>query len=238
MLGKGFADLLKLNGEEWLRLFASELNISAFSGWCKQCRGAELSGAECTSCHIPLIKLDSDFWQKVGDKIQRALAKKRTLLPEVKAAWLTLYGDQRQPTFPPELGWLARGWAEAGNPPYRPFDPKRHYVVANWVRALQARGLSQEEIIDVMDDRFEDDHRQGPIVRGKKDYAKIAIQDLRRVRQQFKDMMGDIPGSLVNRAEMCRTLEWVDRQRANPMARLGGEHVRDRSRHSGLGNQN
>src|SRR5687768_3478387 len=96
---QGFADLLNLNGEEWLRLFASELNISAFSGWCKQCRGAQLGGTECTSCHIPLVKLDSDFWKKVEEKVRRALQKNTNLLRDVKAAWKTLYGEQRQPNF-------------------------------------------------------------------------------------------------------------------------------------------
>ena len=33
---------------------------------------------------------------------------------------------------------------------------------------------------------------------------------------------------------MWRVLEWVDRQRANPMARLKGEHVRERSAHYGF----
>lgn len=229
MARNAFADLLNLNGEEWLRLFASELNISAFTGWCKRCRAAQLNGADCLSCRIPVVKLDPQFWTKVGEKIRRALPKNRTLLRDVKAAWGKLYGERRQPTFPTELQWLARAWTNAGNPPHRPFDPKVHYDVANWVRSLQERGLSQEEIIDVMDDRFEDDEREGPIERGKKDYAKISIQDLRMLRQQFKDMMGEIPGSLLNRAEMCRTLEWVDSQRANPMTRLRGERVRDKS---------
>jgi hypothetical protein len=224
---QGFADLLNLNGEEWLRLFASELNISAFSGWCKQCRGAELVDAECTSCHIHLIKLDSEFWQKVGEKIRRSLQKNKTLLRDVKAAWKTLYGERRQPQFPAELQWLAHAWTDAGNPPHRPFDPKLHYKVANWVRSLQDRGLSQEEIIDVMDGTFEGDSPDGPITRGKKDYAKIAVQDLRMLRHKFKELIGYVPGSLLNREEMWRTLEWVDRQRANPIARLRGERVRE-----------
>jgi hypothetical protein len=62
---------------------------------------------------------------------------------------------------------------------------------------------------------------------GKKDYANIPIQELRTLRHKFQDVMGCIPGSLLNRSEMYRTLEWVDRQRANPMARLRGERVRE-----------
>lgn len=49
---------------------------------------------------------------------------------------------------------------------------------------------------------------------------------------------GDVPGSLLHREEMWRTLEWVDRQRANPMARLRGERVRMRSADNGLSGQN
>jgi hypothetical protein len=101
--------------------------------------------------------------------------------------------------------------------------------VANWVRSLQVRGLSHEEIVDIMDGTFEDDQRKGPITRAGKDYANIAIPDLKMLRQNFKEKMGNIPGSMLNRAEMWRTLEWVDRQRATPMARLRGERVRNRS---------
>jgi hypothetical protein len=238
MLSKGFADLLKLTGEEWLRLFASGLNPVVFSGWCERCQGPQLSGEDCPWCQRPLVKLDSAFWQQVGAKIRRALVKDRTLLPDVKAEWQALYGDRRQPTFPAELEWLARAWAGAGKPSHRPFDPKLHYEVANWVRSLQARGLSQEEIIDIMDGSFEDDHREGPIARGKKDYANIPVQDLRAIRRKFIKMIGNVPSSLLNREEMWRTLEWVDRQRANPMARLRGERVRNKSADHGLGGQN
>ena len=233
MQAKEFPDLLKLNGEEWLRLLASEMDLTVFAGWCAQCRTAQLSGTHCSWCQRPLIKLDSEFWQKVGEKIRRALAKNRTLLRDVKAAWKTLYGERREPKFSAEFEWLAHAWTDAGNPPHRPFDPKVHYDVANWVRSLQERGLSQEEIIAVMDGTFEDDHLNGPITRGKKDYAKIAVQDLRMLREKFKEMMGYVPGSLLNREEMWRTLEWVDHQRANPMARLRGERVRNRSAKDG-----
>jgi hypothetical protein len=233
MQAKEFPDLLKLNGEEWLRLLASEMDLTVFAGWCAQCRTAQLSGTHCLGCQRPLVKLDSEFWQHVGEKIRRALASNRTLLRDVKASWKTLYGERREPKFPVELEWLAQAWTGAGNPPHRPFDPKVHYDVANWVRSLQTRGLSQEEIVDVMDGTFEDDHRQGPITRGKKDYANIAVQDLRMLRQKFKEMMGYVPGSLLNREEKWRVLEWVDRQRANPMARLRGERVRNRSAKDG-----
>ena len=233
-----FPDLLKLGRAEWLRLLASELNVTALAGWCEECRSAELSGAHCSLCQRPLVKLDSAFWHKVGGKMRRAMTKNRTLLSEVKAAWKTLYGDRRQPNFPVELEWLARAWTDAGNPPHRPFDPKVHYDVANWVRRLQSRGLSQEEIIDVMDGMFDEDTREGPITRGKKNYANIPVQDLRMLCLQFKEMMGYVPGSLLNRQEMYRTLEWVDHQRANPMARLRGEGVRNRSAKQGPDSQN
>jgi hypothetical protein len=224
-----FPDLLKLTGEEALRLLASGLNVTALAGWCEQCCAAELSDTHCSLCQRPLVKLDSAFWHKAREKIRRALANNRTLLPEVKAAWKNLYGDRHQPKFPAELEWLARAWTNAGNPPHRPFDPKPHYNVTNWVRRLQARGLSQEEIIDVMDGTFDEDTREGPITLGKKNYANIPVQELRTLRLQFKEMMGYVPGSLLNREEMWRTLEWVDRQRENPMARLTGERVRKRS---------
>lgn len=229
MPAKGFPNLLKLDGAEWLRLLASELNLPVFSGWCERCRGPQLSGEDCPWCQRPLTKLDSAFWHNVGEKIRRALANNRTLLPEVKAGWKNLYGDRHQPKFPAKLEWLARAWTDAGNPPHRPFDSKLHYDVANWVRRLQARGLSQDEIIDVMDGGFDEDQREGPITLGKKNYANIPIQDLRTLRLQFKERMGYVPGSLLNREDMWRTLEWVDHQRANPMARLRGERVRKRS---------
>ena len=180
-----------------------------------------------------MVKLDSEFWQKVGQKIRLALVKNHTLLPEVKTAWTALYGDRHHPKFPAELEWLMHAWAGAGQPPHRPFDPKVHYDVANWVRSLQQQGLSHEEIIDIMDGTFEDDHRDGPIMRGGKDFSNIGVQDLRMLRQKFKEIVGYIPGSMLNREEMWRTLEWVDHQRSNPMARLRGERVRNRSAKDG-----
>ncbi|MEO7859886.1 MAG: hypothetical protein ABIU05_05485 [Nitrospirales bacterium] len=233
-----FPDLLKLTGEEWLRLLTSELNVTALAGWCTPCRAAELNGTHCSLCQKPIVQFNTAFWHNVGEKIRRVLAKNRTLLPEVKAAWKALYGDRRQPTFPAELEWLTPGWIDAGNPPHRPFNPKVQYDVANWVRRLQARGLSQEEIIDVMDGTFDEDTREGPITLGKKNYANIPVQDLRALRQQFKEVMGYVPGSLLNREELYRTLEWVDHQRANPMARLRGEGVRKKSAEHGPDGQN
>lgn len=228
-----FPNLLKLHGEEWLRLFASETNLTAFAGWCERCREPQLSGEQCPWCHVPLIKLDSEFWQKAGQKIRLALVKNHTLLPEVKTAWTALYGGRHHPKFPAELEWLMHAWVRAGQPPHRPFDPKMHYDVANWVRSLQQLRLSHEEIIDVMDGTFEDDRRNGPITRGKKVYANIKVQDLRMLRHKFKEIIGDVPGSMLNREEMWRTLEWVGRQRANPMARLRGERVRNRTAKDG-----
>ena len=238
ILGTEVPNLLKLNGEEWLRLCASGTNVTAIAGWCEQCHGPQLSGEHCPWCHVPLVKLDSEFWQKVGQKIRRTLVKNHKLLPEVKIAWKKLYGDQHHPKFPAELEWLGHAWASAGQPPHRPFDPKVRYAVANWVRSLQQQKLSQEEIIDVMDGTFDEEDRPGPIKRGKKDYANISVQDLRKLSQAFKRMYDYVPGSLVNREEMWRTLEWVDRQRANPMARLRGERVRNRSAEDGPGSQN
>lgn len=226
---KGFPNLLKLHGEEWLRLFASGTDLTAFAVWCERCLGPQLSGDHCPWCQGPLVKLDSEFWQKVGQKIRRALATNHTVLPEVKSGWKTLYGNRHHPKFPAELEWLIRAWADAGQPPHRPFDPKVHYIVANWVRSLQQQGLSHEEICDIMNGTFDDYVSQGPIKRGKKDYANIAVQDLRRLYQKFKRMHDGVPGALLNRQEMWRSLEWVDRQRANPMARLRGERVRNRS---------
>lgn len=232
-----FPNLLKLHGQEWLRLFASETDLTAFAGWCDRCREPQLSGEQCPWCHVPLVKLDSEFWQKVGQKIRLALVKNHTLLPEVKTAWTALYGVRHHPKFPAELEWLIRAWAGAGQPPHRPFDPKVHYAVANWVRSLQQLGLSHEEILDVMDGTFEDDGRDGPITLGKRDYSNMTVQDLRMLRHQFKEIIGYVPGSMLNREEMWRTLEWVDRQRANPMARLRGERVRNRSADHGLRGQ-
>jgi hypothetical protein len=90
------------------------------------------------------------------------------------------------------------------------------------------RGLSQEEIVSVMRGDFEEDTRQDSIKIGKQDYGKVPVQELRALYHLVKENIGYVPGSLLNREEMWRTLEWVDRQRANPMARLRGERVRKR----------
>ena len=238
MGGKEIPDLLKLSGEGWLRLCASGTNVTVLAGWCERCRDPHRSGAHCPWCSKPLVKLNPEFWQKVGQKIRRALVKNHSLLPEVKTAWKKLYGHRHYPIFPAEMEWLKRAWASAGQPAHRPFDPKVRYAVANWVRTLQQQQLSQEEIIDVMTGAFDKHDVAGPITRGKKDYGNISVQDLRKLSQEFKNRFASVPGSLVNREEMWRTLEWVDRQRANPMARLRGERVRDRSAKDGPHGQN
>jgi hypothetical protein len=217
-----------LSGEEWLRLL-TEMNLSACSGWCEPCRHVQFSGDTCFECQQLLTKPNAKLWERVGEKIRSTLASDCGLLTEIKAAWRKLHGEHRHLQFPAELQWLARTWNEAGRPPHRPFDPKTRYVVANWVQALQARGLSQEEIVSVMRGDFEEDTRLGPIKIGKQDYGKVPVQELRTLNQQFKKDVGYIPGSLLHREELWRTLEWVHRQRANPMARLRGERVRNRS---------
>ena len=218
---------LDLSGSGWLRLLASGLNLAAFVGWCPRCRAGELVGPRCRACAAELVRFDESFWIKVGKRIRRALTKDRALVRLAKAEWESLYGTQRKPSFPGQLKWLAKAWEDVQKPSHRPFSPKLHYQVANWVRSMQKLGLSKGEIVDIM---AGEDFSDGPIKRGRKDYANIPGEELRKLREGFQQIAGKIPGNLLNLEEIWRTMKWVDRQRQDPMARLRGERVRKRER--------
>jgi hypothetical protein len=218
-------DVRQLSGEEWLRLLVGETTVAAFVGWCARCRTSEYRAKPCNHCGGELLRFDEQFWHQISRKIQRTLQKDRTLLSRVKSERESLYGTTRTPTFPRSLEWLLKSWTEAPRPSHQPFDPQTHYLVANWISSLRRLGLSNEEIIEVFNkDDFPDDHfeRQG------KDYAKIPGEELRKLGKAFRQAVGDVPCSARDLSEMWRTVQWVDRQRTVPMARLRGERVRDR----------
>ena len=93
---------------------------------------------------------------------------------------------------------------------------------------MQKLGLSKEEIVDIMAD---EDFLDGAVKRGKKDYANIPVEGLRKLRPDFRKIVGEIPGNVLHLEEIWRTTEWVDRQRQDPMARLSGERVREEVSH-------
>ncbi len=222
---RDFVQLLKLNGRQWLRLLASETNLASFAGWCKQCGAGERAGEVCRWCGARLVQFDDKFWDRVGKKIRRALIKDRALIRKAKAEWENLYGDQRKPCFPGQLKWVVKVWEEAPKPPHRPFSPKLHYQVANWVSSLQRLGLSKEEIVDTM---AGGDFLDDLVKSGRKDYANIPGEELRKLHDVFRKIVGGIPGNVLNLEEIWRTVKWVDRQRQDPVIRLSGERVRDR----------
>ena len=228
-LGEGnsgdFVQLLKLDGKQWLRLLASETNLASFAGWCEQCGAGERTGDICRWCGARILKFDDKFWGRVGKKIRRALSKDRGLIRRVKAEWENLNGDQRKPSFPGQLEWVAKVWEEAPKPANRPFSPKLHYQVANWVSSLQRLGLSKEEIVDIM---AGGDFLDGPVKSGRKDYANIPGEELRKLHDAFRKIVGYVPGNVLNLEEIWRTTKWVGHQRQDPMARLIGERVRDK----------
>ena len=219
-------DLRTLSGEEWLRLLTGETNMAAFVGWCASCRVGECYGETCRRCGAALTLFNEPFWSQIGRKIRRALQKNRTLLSRIKSDRESLYGTKHQPTFPAPLEWLHISWEQTSHPPHQPFAPQVHYRVANWTNSLRRVGLSKEEITEVLST---DDFPDGPFERQGKDYANIPGEGLRKLGAEFRRAAGSIPGSVNDPSEMWRTIQWVDRQRTVPMARLKGERVRKRN---------
>lgn len=220
-------DVVRLSGDEWLRLLTGETNITAFVGWCTNCRTGKCREKICLHCGAELLQFDEPFWCQIGHKIRRALQKDRTLLSEVKSNRESLYGTKYAPIFPASLPWLLELWEQTPRPPHRSFDPKAHYLSANCIESLRKVGLSKEESIDVLSTmEFPD----GPIKWQGKDYAEIPGEDLRIMGEGIRGVVKEIPGSALDVSEMARTRAWVDRQRSVPMARLRGERVRRRNR--------
>ena len=218
-------DLRPLSGEEWLRLISAETHMAAFVGWCVSCRVGECHQQSCQRCGSALLKFDEQFWSQIGRKIRWAMRKDRALLSRVKSEREGLYGTKHKPILPTPLGWLLKLWEQTSPPPHQPFAPKVHYQVANWIEFLRRLGLSKEEIIEVLS---KDDFPDGLIERQGKDYAKISGEDLRKLGEEFRQAVGSLPASAKSLSEMWRTIRWVARQRATPMARLRGERVRNR----------
>lgn len=219
-------DICRLSGDEWLRLLTGETNIPAFVGWCMNCRTGKCREKICLHCGEKLILFDEPFWCQIGSKIRKAIQKDRSLLSEVKSDRENLYGPKYAPMFPASLSWLRELWEQTPRPSYRSFDPKAHYFAANCIESLGKLGLSKEESIDVLSAV---EFTNGQIKWQGKDYAKIPGEDLRRIGEGIRRVVGNIPGALLDVSEMARTRAWVDRQRSVPIARLRGERVRERS---------
>jgi hypothetical protein len=219
-------DVVRLSGDEWLRLLTGETNITAFVGWCTNCRTGKCFEKTCLHCGAELLLFDDPFWCRAGHKIRLAIQKDRTLLDEVKSDRENLYGIKYVPTFPASLKWLLESWEQAPRPPHRSFDPKAHYLAANSIESLQRLGLSKEEIVDVLSNV---DFPNGQVRWQGKDYAKIPGEDLRKLGEEFRRAMGEVPGSALDLSEMGRSMAWVNRQRTVPMARLEGERVRKKN---------
>jgi hypothetical protein len=220
-------DLHTLSGVEWLRLLTGETNLAGLVGWCARCRSGTCREDTCPRCGMELLIFDEQFWSQIGHKIRRALQKDRTLLFRVKSDRENLYGTKHKPIFPASLEWLLKLWEQTSRPPHQPFKPRVHYLVANWIASLRQLGLSKEEIIEVLN---KDDFPNGQFERQGKDYAKIPGEELRKLGETFRQVVGDVPSSVRDLSEMWRTMQWVDRQRSVPMARLRGERVRKRDR--------
>jgi len=219
-------DVRKLTGEQWLRLLTGETNMGGFVGWCTNCRTGKCRETTCLQCGTALLLFDEPFWCRTGHKIRMALQKDRTLLSRVKSERESLYRNRCQPMFPAPLEWLLKAWEQAPRLPHRSFDPHAHYVATNSIVSLQKLGLSKEESIEVLST---EDFPNGQFERQGKDYAKFPGEELRVIGEGIRRAVGDIPGSALDLGEMGRSMAWVDRQRAVPMARLNGERVRKRN---------
>jgi len=219
-------DVRRLTGEQWLRLLTGETNMGGFVGWCANCRTGKCRETTCLQCGAALLLFDELFWYRAGHKISLALQRDRTLLSRLKSERESLYRSRCQPMFPASLEWLLKAWEQAPRLPHRSFDPHAHYLATNAIGSLRRLGLSKEESIEVLST---DDFPDGQFKRKGKDYAEIPGKDLRKLGVEFRRAIGDVPGSALDVGELGRSMAWVNRQRAVPMARLNGERVRKRN---------
>lgn len=241
-------DLLDLSGPALLRLLV-EVNLSTLAGWCPRCRTWAMKEAvgtvdlRCPRCGRARLPLDDAFWRWASNRIKRALRQDNALLARVKAEWEAmnqghpLYQSEWYPNLPSRawlprvkplslltpptpLAWLPLLWERTGKPSGRPLKTATYYRLAYLVQVFRDLGLELEEMLDVLD--YEPEEEEFPVkVRGR-DYGHIPPEELRKYSALFQDLIGPAP----NRTELRRILAWVQRQRANPEARLRGERVK------------
>ena len=217
-------DFLKLSGAEWLRLLASELIMSSLAGWCATCR-REMRNYEspCSGCGLEPVIFDDAFWIRIGARIKKAIRKDRQLLAVVKAEREDLYGAGRTPLFPHQLGWLGTLWKNAARPASRPFGPKRHYQLTNWLSGIP---FPVGDVVNLIttDETIDSPHRLR-----KRNFKNYSRQFLQTLREGFLSLFG---AQGVDQVEWWRTFKWVTRQRLEPLARLRGERPRVRKQKS------
>jgi hypothetical protein len=228
-------NIIALDGKQWLRLM-TEMNLASYATWCEGCRAPyqiRVEGEEilqnCPMCGGTLLPLGEGFWRKISEKVRMSVRKDRSLIPKVKAEWESLWQGiqnkpQQQPQFPASLSWLNDQWEKARRPVGGPsLNVQRRYGIANWYQDFKELGLTNGEIIDVMSGT---DFPDGPFKIGKRDYANIPGQDLRKLGECFKQSLGTVSDPV----ELYRIRRWVYRQRKKPMARLRGERVRGKGK--------
>ena len=152
-------------------------------------------------------------------KNKKAMRKDRQLLAVVKAEWEDLYSCRRTPLFPPQLDWLGTLWKHAARPAFRPFSPKRHYQLTNWLSGIPF------PVGDVMNLITSDESIDSPHRLRKRSFKNYSRQFLQTLREGFLSLFG---AQGVDHVEWWRTFKWVTRQRLEPLARLRGERPRVR----------
>jgi hypothetical protein len=218
----GAVDVRTLSGSEWLRLLASETDMTKFTGWCPSCRsGFTRHEITCGYCGHALLAIDDAFWNTVGGKIRQAIRHQKFLMNQTKAERENLYRIARQPQFPAQLGWLAGLWEQTRGVPHAPFDTRRHYSLANVLRDIRRLGVSREQLIEALKD--EEPLSAGIPKNRKKKNGSLTEEFLRQVKDLFVGFFGYMGHC---EREWRRTMKWVDRQRDVPMARLRGERPR------------
>ena len=170
----------------------------------------------CAHCGTAPVRFDDTFWERVGRKIKAALRHDHQLLSVVKAEREDLYRDGRAPVFPPQLDWLGTLWKNAARPASRPFSPKRHYQLTNWLSGIP---FSVREVVELITTAEPIDHLR------TRNFAKYSTDFLERLRTGFLSRFG---AHGVDEIEWWRNLKWVTRQRLKPLARLRGERPRVR----------
>lgn len=230
--------ILDLTGPELLRLLV-EKNCAILSSWCPQCltfivkSEDEVEFRICPGCGSERFFLDDQFWRRASQRIRRAVQSDEMLLRTVKAEWESIReGNPKLPSppypFPTPLSWINGDWTKARPPSNRPLETRRFYRLSFMIERLRDLGLTQAEILDVLNGS---DFPDGPVTVGDRDYANIRGEDLKGLSEIFWKSVGPPPDP----AELWRIMQGIRHRKGSLLTRLSGEKIKQAKAFRGAG---
>ncbi len=114
--------------------------IDLFGGSPDPCPCLECGGGTC-------VPVSGEELRKWSERIRRACARDRQLLPRAKASYKQIHGeDCGGPTFKGPFAWLTMAWESAGLPRGRPFALGTYLEVAHLALFFRANGVTYEAL--------------------------------------------------------------------------------------------